>query len=74
MRAGQAGPAPGVGRLGRSSNSPEFISHAQGQARITLTDALDLLIGSSCSEDLGPAALLHQIKVPLKKIEAAANG
>ncbi len=68
MRAGQAGPALGKGRLGRSSNSPE------GQARITLTDALDLLIGSSCSEDLAPAALLHQIRVPLKKIEAAAIG
>jgi hypothetical protein len=32
------------------------------------------LIASSSSEDLAPAALLHQIRVPLKKIEAPAIG
>jgi len=30
------------------------------------------VIGSSCSEDLAPAAVFHQITGALKKIEAAA--
>src|SRR6266404_3798856 len=74
MRAGQAGSAPGVGRLGRSSNSPEFTSHAQGQARIKLTGARNLSIKSSCIVDLAPASLLPQIRTPLKKIQAASSG
>jgi hypothetical protein len=73
MRAGQADLALGVkDRLGRSSNSPEFTSHAQGQARIELTDALGLT-RSRFIEDRAPAALLHQIKAPLKKIEASST-
>src|SRR5215831_12357658 len=72
MRAGQADLALGVkDRLGRSSNSPEFTSHPQGQARIELTDALGLT-RSRFIEDRAPAALLHQIKAPLKKIEASS--
>ena len=48
--------------------------HAQGQARTTLTDALELLIRSNSTEDRAPAALLHQISSALKKIEAASIG
>ena len=73
MRAGHAGPALGVkGRLGRSSNCSSLLHISPGQSRITLTDALNLSIGSSCSEDLAPAAVFHQITGALKKIEAAA--
>ena len=74
MRAGQAGPALGVkDRLGRSSNCSSFFSHAQGQARIKLTDALGLP-RSRFIEDRAPAALLHQISSPLKKIGASSIG
>ena len=75
MRAGQAGPALGVkGRLGRSSNSPEFSSHAQGQARIKLTGARDLSTRSSWSVDLAPTHVLHRIRTALNKIQAGALG
>ena len=70
MRAGQAGPALRVkDRLGRSSNCSSLLHTAQGQARIELTHALGLT-RSRFIEDRAPAALLHQIKAPLKKIEA----
>jgi hypothetical protein len=41
--------------------------------RIELTDALDLTT-SRFIEDRAPAALLHQIKATLKKIEASSIG
>jgi len=72
MRAGQAGPALGVGRLGRSSNCSSCSFHAQGQVRIKLTDARDHSIRSSSSVDLTPASGLPRIRTPLKKIEAPA--
>jgi hypothetical protein len=52
----------------------EFTSHAQGQARIKLTGARDLSIRSSPIVDLAPASLLHQIRMTLKKIQAASLG
>ena len=49
--------------------------HAQGQARTTLTDALDLLVRSSFIEDRAPASVLPRIRKPLKKkIQAGALG
>jgi hypothetical protein len=59
--------------LGRSSKLFEFTSHAQGQARIELTDALGLT-RSRFIEDRARAALLQQINDPLKKIEASSAG
>ena len=69
---GQAGPALGVkDRLSRSSNCSSLLHTPKGQARIELTDALGLT-RSRFIEDRAPAALLHQIKDPLKKIEASS--
>ncbi len=49
--------------------------HAQGQARIKLTVALDLSIRSSFIADLAPASVLPRIRKPLKKkIQAGALG
>jgi len=49
--------------------------HAQGQARITLTDALDLLVRSSFIEDRAPASVLPRIRKALKKkIQASSIG
>jgi hypothetical protein len=72
MRAGQAGSALGVkGRLGRSSNCSSLLHTPKGQARIELTDALGLT-RSSFIEERAPAALLHQIRSALEKIEASS--
>ena len=47
----------------------ELTAYAHGQARVTLTDALDLLTVSSSSEELAPAPLLHQNQVGIALVD-----
>jgi uncharacterized protein GlcG (DUF336 family) len=59
---------------GKARTAALFKSRARRwKTRIELTVALGLT-RSSFIEDRAPAALLHQIKGPLKKIEASSVG